>query len=164
MPSPFCCFLAVGLESTPLITELSGGEVRRAWPDLYLKSPLMALPSKSALELPKGTMPAADSARLRAALVIPTPQFGVPFPLGWGRCFLHPYLPFSGASQMALVVKNPSASAGDIRDSGLIPRWRISPGGGHGNPLSILAWRIPQRSLVGYRSWGCKELDKTEAT
>ena len=27
---------------------------------------------------------------------------------------------------------------------------------------SILAWRIPQRSLVGYRSWGCKESDKTE--
>ena len=107
------------------------------------------LPSKSALELPKGTMPAADSARLRAALVIPTPQFGVPFPLGWGRCFLHPYLPFSGASQMALVVKNPSASAGDIRDSGLIPRWRISPGGGHGNPLSILAWRIPRTEEPG---------------
>ena len=31
---------------------------------------------------------------------------------------------------------------------------------------NILAWRIPgpQRSLVGYRPWGCKELDTTEVT
>ena len=28
---------------------------------------------------------------------------------------------------------------------------------------SILAWRIPQRSLVGYSPWGCKELDMTES-
>ena len=27
-----------------------------------------------------------------------------------------------------------------------------------------LAWRIPQRSLVGYSPWGHKELDMTEAT
>ena len=27
---------------------------------------------------------------------------------------------------------------------------------------SILAWRIPQRSLVGYSPWGCKESDVTE--
>ena len=39
----------------------------------------------------------------------------------------------SGASQVVLVVKNPSTKAGDIRDVGLIPRWGISPGGGHGN-------------------------------
>ena len=29
---------------------------------------------------------------------------------------------------------------------------------------SILAWRIPQRSLVGYSPWGRKELDTTEHT
>ena len=40
-----------------------------------------------------------------------------------------------GASQVALVVKNPPASAGDTRDMGSIPRWRRSPGGGSGNPL-----------------------------
>ena len=40
-----------------------------------------------------------------------------------------------GASQVVLVVKNPSASAGDIRVSGLIPGWRRSPGGGHSDPL-----------------------------
>ena len=31
------------------------------------------------------------------------------------------------------VVKNPPASAGDKRDSGLIPEARRSPGGGNGN-------------------------------
>ena len=34
-----------------------------------------------------------------------------------------------------LVVKNLSASAGDIRDGGSIPGSGRSPGGGHGNPL-----------------------------
>ena len=41
---------------------------------------------------------------------------------------------------MALVVKNPPANAGDIRDSVLNPGSGRCPGGGHGNPL---AWRIP---------------------
>ena len=44
---------------------------------------------------------------------------------------------FSQASQVALVVKNPSANAGDIRDMGLIPGLRRSPGGGHSNPLPV---------------------------
>ena len=33
------------------------------------------------------------------------------------------------------MVKNLLASAGDVRDKGLIPGWGGSPGGGHGNPL-----------------------------
>ena len=33
------------------------------------------------------------------------------------------------------MVKNPPASAGDIRDAGSIPGLGRSPGGGHGNPL-----------------------------
>ena len=40
-----------------------------------------------------------------------------------------------GASQVALVVKNLPASAGDARDSGFIPMSGRSPGGGHGNSL-----------------------------
>ena len=36
---------------------------------------------------------------------------------------------------MALVVKNPPANAGVIRDAGLIPGLGTSPGEGHGNPL-----------------------------
>ena len=35
---------------------------------------------------------------------------------------------------MALVVKNPPANAGDIRDADLNLRFGISPGGEHGNP------------------------------
>ena len=33
------------------------------------------------------------------------------------------------------VVKNPPAKAGDTGDSGLIPGWRRSPGGGNGHSL-----------------------------
>ena len=32
------------------------------------------------------------------------------------------------------MVKNPPASAGDIRDAGLVPGLGRSPGEGHGNP------------------------------
>ena len=39
------------------------------------------------------------------------------------------------ASQAALVVKNPPADAGGIRDTGSIPGWGRAPGRGHGNPL-----------------------------
>ena len=39
------------------------------------------------------------------------------------------------ASQFAIVVKNPPANAGDIRDTGLIPGSGRSSGGGDGNPL-----------------------------
>ena len=38
-------------------------------------------------------------------------------------------------SQLALVVKNLPANAGDIRDVGSTPGSGRSPGGGHGNPL-----------------------------
>ena len=40
-----------------------------------------------------------------------------------------------GASQVALVVKNLSANAGDVGDASLIPRSQSFPGGEHGNPL-----------------------------
>ena len=36
---------------------------------------------------------------------------------------------------MALVVKNPLANAGDIRDEGSVPGSGRAPGGGHGSPL-----------------------------
>ena len=41
---------------------------------------------------------------------------------------------------VAQVVKNLLAIA---RDTGSVPGLGRSPGGGHGNPPSILAWRIP---------------------
>ena len=37
-----------------------------------------------------------------------------------------------------LVVKNPPAKAGDVRDADSIPGWGRSPGGGHGNLLQFL--------------------------
>ena len=48
-------------------------------------------------------------------------------------------------------------------DLGLIPWLGRPPGGGHGNPLqySCLENLHGQRSLAGYRPWGCKESDTT---
>ena len=65
---------------------------------------------------------------------------------------------------MALVVKNPPASIGDVRDVGSIPGkipWRrerqptpvLLPGESHG-----------ERSPAGYSPWGPKELDTNEVT
>ena len=44
---------------------------------------------------------------------------------------------------MALVVKNPSASAGDLRDTGSIPGSGRSPVGGHGDPLQYSCLENP---------------------
>ena len=61
------------------------------------------------------------------------------------------------ASQVALVVKNPPANEGDIREAGLILGW--------GDPLeegitihsSILPWRIPcTEALATIQSTGSK--------
>ena len=53
---------------------------------------------------------------------------------------------------LMLVVKNPPANAGDIKDAGLIPGSGKSPGGGYGNPLQYSCLDNPhgQRSLMGY--------------
>ena len=50
---------------------------------------------------------------------------------------------------MALVVKNPPASAGYVRDTGSIPGLRRSPGGGMATYSSILAWRSPWKEEPG---------------
>jgi len=46
-------------------------------------------------------------------------------------------------SQVALVVKNLPAYAGDIRDVGSIPGSGRSPGGGHGKPLQYSCLENP---------------------
>ena len=70
-----------------------------------------------------------------------------------------------GAYQLALVVKNPPANAGDIRGMGSIPGSGRSPRGGHGNPIQYFclenpvdrgAWRASVHRIV--------ESDTTEAT
>ena len=48
-----------------------------------------------------------------------------------------------GASQVALVVKNPPVNAGDVRDVGLIPGLGRSLDQEMATHSSILAWRIP---------------------
>ena len=44
------------------------------------------------------------------------------------------------ASQVALVAKNPTATAGDTGDAGLIPGQGKSPGEGNGNPRQYSCW------------------------
>ena len=70
----------------------------------------------------------------------------------------------SWASQVALVVKNQPANAGDVRVVGSIPGLGRSPGGGHGNPLqySCLENSHGPRSLAGCCPQGHKESDTTE--
>ena len=55
-------------------------------------------------------------------------------------------------SQVALVVKKPSADAGGLRDTSSIPGSGRSPGGRHGNPLQYSGLENPhgQKSLAGY--------------
>ena len=62
------------------------------------------------------------------------PQGQTPYKSGSSR---------AGASQVALVVKNLPASAGDIRDEGSIPASGRSPGGGHGSPLQYSGLENP---------------------
>ena len=44
---------------------------------------------------------------------------------------------------MMLVVQNPPAKAGDIRDMGSVPGLGRFPGGGHGNPLQYSCLENP---------------------
>ena len=60
-------------------------------------------------------------------------------------CFLGGYRG-CWASQVVLVVKNPSANAGDIRDMVSIPGSGRSPGGGHDNTLQYPCLENPMES------------------
>ena len=79
-------------------------------------------------------------------LIFGTPHFTV---ISSSLLFLYIHYPF--ASQVALVVKKPPASAGDIRDMGSILGSGRSPGEGHGSSThsSLLAWRIPWTEAPG---------------
>ena len=70
--------------------------------------------------------------------------------------------PLRGTSQVALVVKNPTANAGDLRDAGSIPGSGRSPEEEMATHFSILAWRIPwTKESDGLQSWDHKESDRT---
>ena len=67
------------------------------------------------------------------------------------------------ASQVALVVKNLPASAGDIRDAGSMPGPGRPPGGGHGNPLQYSCLENPMdRGAWWATGHGVSESDMTE--
>ena len=67
------------------------------------------------------------------------------------------------ASHVALVVKNPPADAGDVRDAGSIPGLERSPGGGHGNPLQYSCLENPMvRGAWWATVHGVTESDTTE--
>ena len=55
----------------------------------------------------------------------------------------------NGAYQVALLVKNPSASARDARDMGPVPGSGRSPGGGHGSPLPYSCLENPMTEELG---------------
>ena len=76
-------------------------------------------------------------------------------------CFWKIISPYS---QVALVVNNPPASAGDVRDTGSIPGSGRSPGEGNGNhsPVFLPGESHGQRSMVGYSPWSHKESDMTK--
>ena len=67
---------------------------------------------------------------------------------------------FSGCA----MIKNPSASAGDTRGGGFIPRWGNIPWRRTWQPTPVFlsGKSHEQKRLVGYSSWGHKESDKTE--
>ena len=68
-------------------------------------------------------------------------------------------------SQVVLVVKNPPANAGDIRDVGSIPGSGRSPGGGNGNPLQYSCLENPMdRGAWRATAHGVTEWDTTEVT
>ena len=79
------------------------------------------------------------------------------FEILWGD------FPFCWASQVMLV-KNPPANIGHLRDVGSIPESGRFLGGGQDNPLqySCLENLHGERNPVGYSPWGRKESDTNE--
>ena len=66
---------------------------------------------------------------------------------------------FRGVSRVARVVKTPSPSAGDVRDSGLIPGLGRSPGEGHVNPLQYSCLENPlDRGACRLQSMGSQRV------
>ena len=75
-------------------------------------------------------------------------------------CFYLIYQSFDGFPGGS-VGEGSACSAGHLVS---IPELGRSPGGRHGNPLQCSCLENPprQRSLAGYRPWGCKQSDMTK--
>ena len=64
---------------------------------------------------------------------------------------------------MTIVIKNPSAKAGDVGDADWIPGSERSPGEAHGNPLQYSCLENPMdREACGLQSNGVAKSDTTE--
>ena len=61
----------------------------------------------------------------------------------WDSKLSSPWEQIVNASQVAQVLKNLPVNAGDVREAGLIPWSRRSPGGGYGNPLQCSCQENP---------------------
>ena len=69
------------------------------------------------------------------------------------------------ASQAVLAIKNPPTSAGDMRDTGSVPGWGRSPGGGNGTPRQHSCLENPVDRGAWWATvhgWGHEELDTTK--
>ena len=76
--------------------------------------------------------------------------FFLPQPLGMPHIYIYMFIPVH-TPQMVLVVKNPPANAGDMRDMGSIPGLGRCPGGGNGNPFQYFCLENPMdRRVAGY--------------
>ena len=73
-------------------------------------------------------------------------------------CFLLFGKKESWASQVVLVVKNPPAKAGDVRDTGSIPGSGRSPGVANGNPLHYSCLKNPTDRGGGLQSTGSQRV------
>ena len=82
----------------------------------------------------------------------------------WEYVYVCIYI-ISYSTQVALVVKNSSANAEDVRDAGLIPGPGRSPGGGHVKPLQ---YSCLENTMVRNTWWstvqGITKVDTTEMT
>ena len=65
------------------------------------------------------------------------------------RVFIFAYMYVTWASQVVLVVKNPPANAGDLRDVGSVPGLGRSPGEEHGNPFQYSCLENPMEQPCG---------------
>ena len=81
----------------------------------------------------------------------------------WHRCSINDYQGCPRASQVVLMVKNPPANAGDLRDPNAIPGLGRSPGGENGNPLQYSCLENPMDwgSWWANSPWGRKESTET---
>ena len=68
----------------------------------------------------------------------------------WHRCSINDYQGSLRASQVVLMVKNPPANAGDVRDTDAIPGLGRSPEGEHGNALQYSCLENPM-------DWGSRQ-------